>query len=326
MRDLYSVLNLSRGASSKDIKAAYWALAKQFHPDINTGDKDAEGWTKEINRAYEILGDASARAAYDLGLTRQRAKARRSFLGGAAAGAATLILTVSSISIALVWKQSALPAGSVKNEMVVRAPAQERTTLKSDRSEPKERGVDPGEPVSAPLPGPPSELPATTSPKMTSVAPSDRAARVPDEPAPSSVATEDASREAQPRAVPSKPSRVDMSEEQQPVPHAPETPPPPRTEPAIAASPEFAARQALPTVAAGREPSSEPSRSDGYRNVQAVDKKPKKRMNVPRVAATGTPNKPQGSEREPRLVSSRATALRWPSADEPFVNLGARNR
>jgi|SRR6516225_2323807 len=66
MRNLYSVLNLSRRANSKDIKTAYWALAKQFHPDVNAGNHDSERWTKEINRAYEILGDPDARTAYDL--------------------------------------------------------------------------------------------------------------------------------------------------------------------------------------------------------------------------------------------------------------------
>jgi hypothetical protein len=327
MRNLYSVLNLSRGASSKDIKAAYWALAKQFHPDVNAGDKQAEGWTKELNRAYEILGDANARAAYDIELARQRAKAQRSFFGGAAAGAATLILMLGSISIALVWKQYALPTGSVKNEMVVaKAPAQDRATLKSDRPEHSERGVDPGEPVTAPLPRPSSELPAATSPKMTSAAPSDWTARMPDEPAPFAVVKENVSTEAQPRAAPSEPSRTEMPQGQQPVLQAPEPQPSPRTEPAIAASPDIVAKQALPTAAGGREPSSEPARSDGNRKMQAVDKKPKKRTNMPRVAATRTPNKPQESEREPRLVSNRAAALRWPSADEPFVNLGARNR
>src|SRR5690348_14984989 len=105
MRNLYSVLNLSRGASSKDIKAAYWALAKQFHPDVNAGDKQAEGWTKELNRAYEILGDANASAAYGIDLVGPRGYARRSFFGGAGAGAVTLILMMGSISIALVWKQ-----------------------------------------------------------------------------------------------------------------------------------------------------------------------------------------------------------------------------
>src|SRR6516162_6366749 len=157
MRNLYSVLNLSRRANSRDIKAAYWALAKQFHPDVNAGDQDAERWTKEINRAYEILGDPDARAAYDLEMACRRAKARKAFLRGAAAGAATLILTVGSISIALVWKQHALQTGSAMNEMpVATAPAQERAALNFDRSERPGRGAVPGqsaphrEPSSAP--------------------------------------------------------------------------------------------------------------------------------------------------------------------------------
>src|SRR6516165_2225314 len=173
MRNLYSVLNLTRRANSSDIKAAYWALAKQFHPDVNAGDQDAERWTKEINRAYEILGNPDARAAYDLELACRRAKAQKSFLRGAAAGAATLILTVGSISIAFVWKQHALQTGSAKNDMVVaKAPAQERATLKSDWPE--------HPPASEPLPKSPSELPAPASSKMTSTAPSDWAARTPD--------------------------------------------------------------------------------------------------------------------------------------------------
>jgi hypothetical protein len=44
------------------------------------------------------------------------------------------------------------------------------------------------------------------------------------------------------------------------------------------------------------------------------------------LAATPRPNKPQESEREPPFVSSGTTALRWPSSDEPFVNLGRRKR
>ena len=319
MRDLYSVLNLSRSASSKDIKAAYWALAKQFHPDVNVGDQEAEGWTKEINRAYEILGDADTRAAYDLELARQRAKARKSFLSGAAAGAATLILTVGSISIALVWKQHALRTGGVKNEMVVaKAPAQERATLKSDWPE--------HPPASEPLPKSPSELPAPASSKMTSTAPSDWAARTPDAPAPSSVVEEKAPRAAQPIATPSEPSRREMPEGQQPVPEAADPQPPPRTELVSVPSPAIEAKQPPSMAAGGREPSSEPLRSDGNREAQAVDKRPKKGLNVRRVAATRTPNKLREPEREPRLVPSGGTALRWPSADEPFVNLGVRNR
>jgi len=337
MRDLYSVLNLSRRASSKDIKAAYWALAKQLHPDVNAGDRAAEGWTKEINRAYEILGDTDARAAYDLELAHQRAKARRSFLSGAAAGAATLIITVSSISIALVWKQHALQPGTVKNETVTaKAPAQERPTLKSDKSERPDRGADPGE-ANAPLPRPPSELPASTSSKTTSTAPRDWATQTPDGPTPSSVVTEKAPSEAAPSAAPSEPSRTEMPEGQQPVPQqrvpqqpvqqAPDPQPLPRTELAILAPPEIEAKQPASPAAVGQEPSSEPPRRDGNRKVAPIDKKSKKRLHVPRVAATTTPNKLQGSEPQPRrLVSSKPTALRWPSADEPFINLGVRNR
>src|SRR5262245_3046745 len=129
MRNLYSVLNLSRDASSRDIKAAYWALAKQFHPDLNAGDEEAERWTKEINHAYEILGDPDARAAYDLELARQPSKARRSFWRGAATGAATFILSAGSITTAVVWKQHASQTSSAKNEtLVATAPAQERAT------------------------------------------------------------------------------------------------------------------------------------------------------------------------------------------------------
>src|SRR5262245_4006061 len=328
MRDLYSVLNLSRRASSKDVKAAYWALAKQFHPYLNAGDKESERWTKEINRAYEILADSDARAAYDLELTCRRAKARRSFLRGAAAGAAVaFILAVGSISLVPVWKHRALQTGSGKNEMVVaKAPAQEPTTLKSPRSEQSERGVDPAEPAAAPLARPPNELRASTSSKMTDPAPSDWVARTPETPAPSTVVTEKTPRETQPNAAPSEPSRTEMSEGQQPIPQVPDPQPSPRAQLANVASPEIEVKQPASTAAVGQEPSSEPSRRDGHRKVETVDKKPKKRLNVPRVAATTTPNKLQGSEREPRLVSSRAMALKWPSADEPFVNLGARNR
>src|SRR5215831_10261081 len=126
MRDLYSVLNLSRRASSKDIKAAYWALAKEFHPDVNAPDMEAEQWIKAINHAYEILGDANARAAYDLELARRRAKARRSFWRSAATGAATFLLMAGAISTAVMWKQH---ASRHNTEMLVaKAPAQECTS------------------------------------------------------------------------------------------------------------------------------------------------------------------------------------------------------
>src|SRR6476660_2483455 len=107
MSDLYSILGVSRHARSEEIKAAYWTLAKRSHPDVNAGATEAERRTKEINRAYEILGDPEARAAYNLELAHRRAKARRSFWSAAATGAATFVLTVGFVSVTVMWRQHA---------------------------------------------------------------------------------------------------------------------------------------------------------------------------------------------------------------------------
>ncbi|KAB2915835.1 MAG: molecular chaperone DnaJ [Hyphomicrobiaceae bacterium] len=64
-RDYYEVLGLSRGASEQDIKSAFRRLAKDCHPDRNSGDKSAEHKFKELNEAYEALKDPQKRAAYD---------------------------------------------------------------------------------------------------------------------------------------------------------------------------------------------------------------------------------------------------------------------
>jgi len=183
MGDLYSVLNLSRRASSKDIKAAYWALAKQFHPDLNAADMNAEQWIKAINHAYEILGNPDARAAYDLELARRRAKARRTFWRSAATGAATFLLMAGAISMAVMWKQHA--SRNNTEMLVAKAPAQDRATPGLARSEHPARGADPSEPVSAPLPGPSSEPPASTSSEKISTTLTDREARTPGMPPPS---------------------------------------------------------------------------------------------------------------------------------------------
>lgn len=64
-RDYYEVLGLSRSATQDEIKKAFRKLAKQHHPDMNKGDKDAEKKFKEINEAYSVLSDEHKKAQYD---------------------------------------------------------------------------------------------------------------------------------------------------------------------------------------------------------------------------------------------------------------------
>jgi len=65
MSDYYSVLGVSKGASSEEIKKAYRKLAMQYHPDKNPNDKAAEAKFKEINDAYQVLGDEAKKQKYD---------------------------------------------------------------------------------------------------------------------------------------------------------------------------------------------------------------------------------------------------------------------
>lgn len=64
-RDYYEVLGVSKDASADDLKKAYRKLAKQYHPDVNPGDKAAEAKFKEVNEAYEVLNDSAKRQRYD---------------------------------------------------------------------------------------------------------------------------------------------------------------------------------------------------------------------------------------------------------------------
>jgi curved DNA-binding protein len=64
-KDYYDILGVKRGASADEIKRAYRKLALKYHPDRNPDDSKAEDKFKEINEAYQVLGDADKRAHYD---------------------------------------------------------------------------------------------------------------------------------------------------------------------------------------------------------------------------------------------------------------------
>lgn len=64
-RDYYEVLGIDKGASDSEIKKAYRALAKKYHPDMHPGDKEAEMKFKEASEAYAVLSDADKRRKYD---------------------------------------------------------------------------------------------------------------------------------------------------------------------------------------------------------------------------------------------------------------------
>jgi DnaJ-class molecular chaperone len=64
-RDPYEVLGVSKSATAEEIQKAYRKLSKKYHPDRNPGDKAADASYKEVQEAYDVLGNAEKKASYD---------------------------------------------------------------------------------------------------------------------------------------------------------------------------------------------------------------------------------------------------------------------
>lgn len=64
-KDYYSILNIKRDATEREIKQAFRKLARKYHPDVNPTDKSSEAKFKEVNEAYEVLSDKEKRQKYD---------------------------------------------------------------------------------------------------------------------------------------------------------------------------------------------------------------------------------------------------------------------
>jgi curved DNA-binding protein len=86
-KDYYATLGVPKTANEKEVKQAFRKMARKYHPDVNPGDKSAETRFKEINEAYEVIGDPDKRRKYDeLGSNWKMYEQAQRGGGGAGAG------------------------------------------------------------------------------------------------------------------------------------------------------------------------------------------------------------------------------------------------
>jgi curved DNA-binding protein CbpA len=341
MPDLYSTLGLSRRASSADIRAAYRALAKQSHPDV-AGSLKTDRRIREINRAYETLGDPEMRAAYDRKLAHLRARRRRNFLSafatGVGAGAVALLLTITTLSVTLTRKQNSeasqlpggqptLPGGTGGSErfIVKPLPEDDRVSLRSTWP-----GESEGENAPSDLAtSPPAEVrgpsTSTNSERASPPLPDTDAPRASEPASQPSPVSERPSHEEGASAPSSAPTREVPAQQTSPELSAPSQGPG-RQAGLAAAAPPDAKLETPPAAASGEKPAEREQHTarHGYDAIKRLIKKSNERTTAIDTARTAPPNRRQDLEQEPRLVSTNSGALRWPSADEPFVNMGGR--
>jgi len=111
MQDFYSVLRVERKASSAEIKAAFYNLAKTCHPDLKPGDKDAEEAFQEATRAYTFLMNPETRKMYDTFLAEQRAARWERRRRSAMTMSATFVITATIVTVAaLMWLNGGGPS------------------------------------------------------------------------------------------------------------------------------------------------------------------------------------------------------------------------
>jgi curved DNA-binding protein CbpA len=234
----YRILGLRPDADIAKIRAAYRKLAKRFHPDVNATDASAEQRTKAINRAYQVLSDPEARAAYDRDLEHLRADARGRFWKGVAAGVATFVLTAGLVTLATrLIPHSILPPLGTPQRVAPPDPGSVVAKPNSgDSQSTKERGTD--EVVTAtslPPPTPPDEL---STPEPTSRQPPEQI-RGPQAPDVRTAAKPRPVRKEESRALARLPSPKDVRTEayEKMLPQAADLTPPTRHSPTISVPP-----------------------------------------------------------------------------------------